>query len=561
MIYALESKKNNCKNCYKCIRGCPMKSISFMDNQASIIHDACILCGKCYLLCPQDAKEIRNDLASVIKMLSNHEKVIVSLAPSYSANWPNSSFNEIKKSLIKLGFYDVEETAIGATIVKSVYDQILSSGKKDILISSCCHSINLLIEKHYPELLPYLADVLSPMLAHGRDIKSRHKDAKVVFVGPCIAKKDEVDGSKDTNYVDTALTFIEIEELLKTNNVAVKEVEKDIPLEKSKARLFPLAGGIIKTMNCDAKDYQYLVIDGVENAISALNDIKNGHIHHCFIEMSACSGSCINGPAMNKDSRAIIKGYLAVSSRAGSKDFDTIGTYNDIKKVYNRSFVTSAIPAEEDIEKKMKEMGKTDKNKELNCGSCGYNTCREKAIAILQGKAVKEMCLPYLMERAQSFSNHIVYNTPNGLMVLDENLNIQLANKAMCEIVDVSSKEELIGSSITTILEPELFAKSLGGINTMRKKVYLSEYDKYVEETIIYDAKFHIIVAILKDITSEQKELLKKDEMIAKSVEITDKVIEKNMRVVQEIASLLGESAAETKVALNSLKDTLENDK
>lgn len=561
MVYALESKKNNCKNCYKCIRGCPMKSISFMDNQASIIHDACILCGKCYLLCPQDAKEIRNDLAIVRKMLVNKEKVIVSLAPSYSANWSDSSFEDIKSALLKLGFSDVEETAIGATIVKKAYDQILSSGSKDILITSCCHSINLLIEKHYPELLPYLADVLSPMLAHGKDIKARHPDAKVVFVGPCIAKKDEVDTNSDSHYVDVALTFIELEELLKSKDLEVGKSSKINRLEKSKARLFPIAGGIIKTMDCEAKEYQYLTIDGVENAISALNDIKNGNVHHCFIEISACPGSCINGPAMNKDARAIIKGYLAVSSRAGKQDFETVGSYEDIKKVYKRSFVTSAIPAEEDIAKKMKEMGKTDKDKELNCGSCGYSTCREKAIAILQGKAVKEMCLPYLMERAQSFSNHIVYNTPNGLMVLDENLNIQLANKAMCEIVDISSREELIGSNITTILEPELFAKSLGGINTMRKKVYLSEYDKYVEETVIYDAKFHIIVAILKDITIEQKELLRKDEMIAKSVEITDKVIEKNMRVVQEIASLLGESAADTKVALNSLKDTLENDK
>ena len=172
------------------------------------------------------------------------------------------------------------------------------------------------------------------------------------------------------------------------------------------------------------------------------------------------------------------------------------------------------------------------------------------------------MCLPFLMEKAQSFSDKIVSNTPNGLMVLDEDLNIQLMNSAMCKIVGISSPNIVLKKNVTMILDPTEYARALGEYdNTIFKKMYLSEYDKYVENTIIYDRKFHILICVMRDITKNEISLQKREEVLKKSVEITNEVIEKNMRAVQEIASLLGESAAETKVALLSLKDTLKNDK
>lgn len=274
MAYALESKKNDCKNCYKCIRGCPTKSISFSDNQASIIHDDCVLCGKCFLACPQDAKEIRDDIPTVIKLLKENKKVIVSVAPSFIANYNGASIATFKVALNKLGFFDVEETAIGATIVKKCYDEILETDQRDIIISTCCHSVNLLIQKHYPELVNCLADVLSPMLAHGKDIKLRYPDAKVVFIGPCIAKKDEADRDQN-HYIDAVLTFIELDKLLKQNNISIEPEKNKILINQSKARLFPTTGGILKTMNCSMSDYQYLAIDGIENVMLALEDIKN----------------------------------------------------------------------------------------------------------------------------------------------------------------------------------------------------------------------------------------------------------------------------------------------
>lgn len=560
MEHCLTSRRNDCKNCYKCIRHCPTKSISFINNQASIIFDECVLCGHCFINCPQQTKVIRNDVDKVKELISKQKKVYVSLAPSFVANYPLSSINTMRIALKKLGFYDVEETAIGATIVKKTYDEMCEKHLKDIIISSCCHSVNLLIQKHYPKCLPYLADVLSPMLAHARDIKERDKDAYVVFIGPCIAKKDEAD--KNDKYVDAALTYLELTRWLKETNIEI-EAEQDTRLiEESKARLFPTSGGILKSMECKANDYQYIVVDGMDNVINALKNIEENKIHNCFIEMSACNGSCINGPAIDSENHKYIEALLNVNRSAGKKDFNTkLYTYKDIQKSFYEINIPHNNPSETEIIEVLQEMGKTDKGKELNCGSCGYNTCRDKAKAILAGKAIKEMCLPYLMEKAQSFSDNIINNTPNGLMVLDESLNVQLMNKAMCSILLIPNNLIAIGKNVTTILSPENYAEALcGNISSRKKKQYLAEYNKYVEETIVYDPKFHIIISIMRDITEQEIKAQERDELVRKSMAIANKVIDKNMRSVQEIASLLGETAAETKVALSSLKDTFKDD-
>ena len=559
MDFCLESKTTNCKNCYKCIRHCPIKSISFAGSKASIIKDSCILCGRCYLVCPQEVKVVRNDVDIVKNMINSGQKVYASLAPSFISYYSYTSLDELESALKRLGFYALEETAIGATIVKKAYDEMLKEKDRDVIISSCCHSINLLIQKHYPTAKKYLANVLSPMLAHAKDIKTRDKDAKVVFIGPCIAKKDEADVNK--GLVDAVLTFKELDEWLNNSAITLKEVDSDWRKEESKARLFPTCGGILKTMECSNKDFQYLAIDGVENSKRVIEDILAGKIHKCFIEMSSCEGSCVNGPLSNKD-KSVASSYFDINTASGDKDFveGTIG-YHDIEKNYYSISVSEAIPSEEEINKKLIEMGKQEKEKILNCGSCGYNTCREKAIAIIQGKANIEMCLPYLMEKAESFSDNIVSNTPNGIMVLDEGLNIQSLNKAMCKIINVPEASYVIHKNLTTILDPTDYFKALEGKIIYCKKLYINEYDKYVENTIIYDRKFHVLLSIMKDITDEELAKQRHDEVLKKSLEITDKVVEKNMRAVQEIASLLGESTAETKVALNTLKETLKDDK
>ena len=393
----LTLKKSNCKNCYKCIRHCPVKSIRFSGNQAYIIGNECIVCGQCFVVCPQDAKQIVDETEKVKVLLQGGDPVVVSLAPSFIANYEGVGIVAMREALKQLGFYDVEETAVGATIVKNEYERMVNEETRDIIITSCCHSVNLLIQKYFPDELPFLADVMSPMQAHCQDIKKRIPNAKTVFIGPCVAKKDEAQYYE--GLVDAVLTFDELTAWLKAKGIELRQEVREN--ENSRARFFPTTGGILKTLTEQNPRYTYMAIDGTENCIEALRDIESGKMHRCFIEMSACAGSCIGGPVMEKFHRSPVKDYVAVARFAGHKDFAVEQPEPEtLHKIFTAIEHKLPTPSEEQIRETLRQMGKVKPADELNCGSCGYDTCREKAIAICQGKAEISMCLPYLNEKA-----------------------------------------------------------------------------------------------------------------------------------------------------------------
>ena len=558
MASFLTLKKSNCKNCYKCIRHCPVKSIRFSGNQAHIIDNECILCGHCFVVCPQNAKQIVDDTEKVKVMLQGEDPVIVSLAPSFIANYEGVGIDSMRKALKALGFADVEETAIGATIVKTEYERMLAEDHKDVIISSCCHSANLLIQKYFPGALPYLADVLSPMLAHCQDIKRRIPNAKTVFIGPCVAKKDEADHYK--GLTDAVLTFEELTNWLNKEGI---ELEHEVDAqEESLARFFPVTGGVLKTMRQDAPGFTYLSIDGVANCMEALKDIESGKIHHCFIEMNACSGGCVSGPVMEKYHKNPIKDYVAVSSYAGTKDFDVPQPdLMHLRKSFSPIEPDAKMPSETEIAAILRQMGKFRPSQELNCGSCGYNTCREKAIAIYQGKAEASMCLPYLKDKAESFSDTIVKNTPNGLIVLNEDLEVQQINAAARKILNIRNASDVMGEPVVRILDPMIFMNALESrMGILEQREYLVEYKRYVEETVIHDKESRLLICIMRDVTQEEREREKKESISHQTIEVADKVVDKQMRIVQEIASLLGETAAETKIAQSKLKESISNE-
>jgi len=558
MVDYLLLKTASCKNCYKCIRHCPVKSIRFSGNQAHIVSDECILCGQCFVVCPQNAKEIRNDVEKAKTLIAQNERVIASIAPSFVANYEGVTIQSMQKALQTLGFYAAEETAIGATIVKRQYEDLIKAGKQDVIISTCCYTVNLMVQKHFPQAIPALAKVMSPMQAHSMRIKDQYPGAKTIFIGPCISKKAEADQIPDL--VDCVLTFEELTEWLEQEKVTFENLPDDTT--ESKTRIFPTSGGILKSMDCDSSEYSYLHVDGLENCINAIKEVIDGKLTKCFIEMSACAGSCVGGPAMDKKRRSVIQNTVAVAHYAGKDDFRVDQpAAREIARDHPDIALFRQMPGEQEIKAILAKIGKTRPEHELNCGSCGYNTCREKAIAVYFGKADLNMCLPYLKEKAESFSDTIINNTPNGIIVLNEMLEVQQINAAACRIMNIQRASDVLGEQVVRIMDPRVFLEVLEeGRAVQGRRVYLSEYKKYIEETLIYDPSYHIIMCIMRDITEEESAREQKEEVRRQTVDITDKVVEKQMRIVQEIASLLGETTAETKIALTKLKELLKDE-
>ena len=519
------------------------------------MSEECILCGQCFVVCPQNAKEIADGTEIAQTLLYGEAPVVASLAPSFVAYFEGVGVSAMREALLKLGFAEAEETAIGATLVKREYEKQMRNRAEDVIISSCCHSVNLLIRKYYPELIRYLSPVVSPMIAHSMDIKRRMPTAKTVFIGPCLSKKDEAENSP----VDAVLTFDELSRMF-----AAARIEPERRLdraEESRARFFPTVGGILKTMDIPETGYTCLSVDGTENCRAALEDIAAGNLKNCFLEMSACSGSCIGGPVMEKYKNSPVRHYQAVTTYAGKRDFSVDQPADGtLARRHGYIGVTNVMPSESEIREILAKTGKLSPEDELNCGSCGYNTCREKAIAVYRGKADISMCLPFLMEKTERFSNNILSHTPNGILVVNEDLEVQQVNAAAMSMLHINHESDVLGEQLIRVMEPQPFLSALDNGKSIREqRDYYAEYNKYLELTIVHDKTTHILIAILRDVTTEEEGRREKELISRQTVEIADRVVEKQMRVVQEIASLLGETTAETKIALTKLKESIAN--
>lgn len=550
----LNLKNVDCRYCHRCVRRCPVKSIRFSGRQAHIIDEECIYCGQCFVVCPQGAKEIVDDTERVRVMLQSEAPVIASVAPSFYACWDGCGFNSIRKALMELGFTDVEETARGATLVKREYEKQIENKEQRIIISSGCHSINLFVEKYFPDLRKYLSPVVSPMVAHAIDIKKRMPEAKVVFIGPCVSKKDEAIGT----CVDAVLTFEEFDQM----RLAAKiEIEKEFgESEAGKTRGFPLSGGLIKSMDLpENSGYLYLAVSGTKECLYALKDLQNGNIDDCFIEMNLCDGGCINGPIMEKYINSPVRHKNAVLKNVGTEDFKMPQPDDGSLFVqHNVPAVKQKMPTEAEIRDILVKLGKNSPSDELNCGTCGYNTCRDKAIAIFRGNADYSMCLPAQTERSERFSNKILNNMPSGVVVVNEDLEVQQLNKLAMRLLNISHESDVLGESVVRILDTAPFFTVLEtGKSLKKQRAYFSDYEKYFEQTIVYDRSSHILIDIISDVTEEEADSLYKKNLGRETAEIADRVVENQMRIVQEIASLLGETTAETKIALTKLKESM----
>ncbi len=559
MSNIIQFKEANCKNCYKCIRSCQVKSIAFRNEQAEITEKECILCGHCFLACPQNAKYINSNLDKVKGYLKNGEKVYVSVAPSFASCYKDATFPRISAALKKLGFAGVEETSIGAAKVSAHFMQLMKERKMKNIITTCCPTLVLLVEKYYPELVPILSPVAAPMSAHGRVMKQAYgKDIKTVFVGPCISKMHEAQESQGA--IDAVLLFDEMMQWLEDEGVDLISEDSDVrEMNATVNRLYPIPGGIIKTLDDDSRqNYECVAVDGLDRCAKILDSLKTGELEGYFLEMNACEGSCLGGPGLKENDMPFLKikdnTLRYVKNRAAQEAPQTEEQALDLSKRYQDRAPRRRQPDEAEIEQVFIRMGKTSEDKILNCGGCGYPTCRDKAIAVLQGKADIKMCLPFMREKAESISNVVMDNTPNAIVILDNDFNLMEYNNAAAELFRLNERN-YVGRPISMIIDcDDVDEVKETGENIFDRKVFYKDLGITVEQSTIFIRENSMYLLLVKDITEDERQQKQMNAMREETVEVTQKVIEKQMRVAQEIASLLGETTAETKIALTSLK-------
>lgn len=558
----------SCTHCYKCIRNCDVKAIRMEHGQAQIIADLCTYCGHCMEICPQHAKTFDSDLVRVKEMIKRGEKVVASVESSYQGILSYGKPHQLSEALHKLGFYQARETAEGAMQVGREYFRLLEEGKMENIISTNCPSIVYLIEKYYPMLVPYMAPVISPPIAHGKLIKQLlGADVKVVFIGACVSRKVEASGdAQNAGAVDAVIDFDELEDWLAEEGIVMAECEGQ-PFENPDPMIFQLNainGGIVRSMNLMtiANKYKKLSVSGMIGCRELLHSMKRGYMKDCFVELDMCRGGCVNGPCITKRRGYRFKATIEVenSSSNAMPPMPIKLPSEMLVRSYSAKVIREKVPTEEEIQNILKTIGKSGTAKEFNCGACGYSTCREKAIAIYQGKADSSMCLLRSFERARSRANLVMEMTPNIIMIINKDLRITEFNRKAEEVFKVS-RGEALRMYLFDLINPADFENVLiSQKNVYREKREWRDFGMYVLETIVYIPEFESILAIVEDITEDEH---RKEALMDKKLEtihMAQTVIDKQMTTAQEIAGLLGETTAETKAILTKLRDFMLSD-
>jgi len=557
--------KNQCQDCYKCVRECHVKAIKIINSSASIIFDRCIACGHCVQACPTGAKHVRNDINKVKSLMQNGKQVFVSLAPSWSGIFDLSE-SQIITLLKKLGFYAVSETALGAQEVSIQAANIIKTSDKSLFISSACPAIVDYIRFYHPNFSKYIIPIASPALTHAKMLKKQYgDDIEVVFIGPCIAKKNESDRHPDL--ISASITFEELSLWLKDNFIYLSDIkntenEKFIPHAAYEGALYPLEGGMNETIKKSGieKNIQLLSISSLETFEKSLNGLKTDKTDRkLFIEALACTGGCINGPqtATKKQGLEISSDLLTrIKERTNiPKTPDVI-----VQEKYISFSKIKEEPSLEKIDEAMKRIGKYKETDELNCGGCGYPTCIALAKALIHNEAEPSMCVSFMRKTAMKKASAMLRCMPSAGLIVDKNLNIMEANipfmQSFCpDIYDAIKEEDIIaGADLKRVLDfYELFNSVLKYGHDIHKEHYFSK-GKLYDISIFTIEPNNIIGAIISDVTKSE---MNREKIARKAQE----VINKNLTIVQDIACKLGEHMVETELLLSSIADDFDTKK
>jgi iron only hydrogenase large subunit-like protein len=558
------TQKTECQDCYKCIRECPVKAIKVEDGYASVIPELCILCGHCVNVCPHGAKKVRDDLPKALRLLAERERVAVSLAPSFVSEFTGVRPGQIIAGLRLLGFSSISETALGAEMVSAHVGDLLEKSHGSIFISSACPSAVEYLRKYQTQYAGFITDFLSPLLTHALMLRKYYgENVGVVFIGPCIAKKHEADLHPEL--VNVALTFEDLRRWFADARIDVAslaETDKDVfePRRSSDGALYPVEGGMIAGIQERNKSLssQFISFSGIrlfEKALKGLDELRPEK--NLFLELLACYGGCVNGPKSSTRFATVCKRQQVVHyARPAPTE-----TREDITicELYPPEPIPRLEFSEARIREVLRQVGKYSDKDELNCGGCGYDSCREFAKAFIDSKAERTMCVTYMRTLAQKKANILIRKMPSAVVIVDQQMKIVEYNPNFAELVnppmrdDGAMPERLEGEQLENVVPfYRLFQSVLrSGEELVEKDL---RFRGRILHSVIFNIEKHALVgALFEDIT---KPAMQREEIIKRARH----VIQQNLLTVQKIAYLMGENAAESEILLNSIVESFKPD-
>jgi PAS domain S-box-containing protein len=542
------TNKAQCRDCYRCVRVCPVKAIRMHEGQAAVVEERCISCGTCVRECPQQAKSFRNDVDRAVRLFAGGAKVAASIAPSFASVFTTWQQRRLPSALRRLGFSYVGETAIGAYQVAC--QTVVAAGTRPeySMICSACPAVVRYVELYRPELAPNLAPVVSPMVAHAKHIREElGRNVKIVFIGPCVAKKAEAERPEHEGLVDAVLTFDELVEWFEREGVDLSACEESSFDESPEgdARLFPLEGGCVRTAGwtTDLLAGDVIVASGFEEVCTALDGLGEAGAPR-VVEPLFCPQGCINGPAMAGARNVFVRraDVLEYAARYPVRPPGP-GRYPQLTTRFTVRLEKDAEISEDQIRRVLEMTGKAREEDQLNCGACGYGNCREKAIAVIRGLAEPEMCIPHMKRLAEQRIDRIIETSPNGIVILDEHLRILNMNPAFRRFFMTS--DAICGQPISYLMDPEPFERLAAGQETMIDMT--AEHKRYnlICHQIMYPLREERqYVGIFVNITNSRTNQQKLDHLRAQTILQARELLEHQIQMAEQIARFLGESTA-----------------
>lgn len=554
-----------CRDCYRCLRSCPVKAIRMEKGQASIDEIRCISCGTCIRECPQQAKSFRNDMDIAQRLIENGHFVAASIAPSFAAVFNSWQRTRLASALRTLGFSYVGHVSQGAYQISMHTAQIIRENPDKPWIGTSCPANVNYTEKYRPELVGNLVPLVSPMVAHARMLKKKLGDnAKVIFIGPCVAKKSELFRPDVSDAVDCVLTFKELHMWFQQRGIDLALCEESNFDEKpvQVAQLYPLPGGMIKTagLEDDSLNINFLKVDGIENLHPLFKTIPD-ETSYSLIDPLFCRQGCINGPVINTDRNLFErrKEIIEYNRSLPNTDFPTLEPLELFRAAYEPRAQAIRRVSEEEIQQILERTGKSDIQQQLNCGACGYDSCRQKAVAVALGMAEPEMCIPYMRRLAERRTDQIVTTTPNGILILDENLNIISMNPAFKKFFFCS--DAVLGRHISYMMDPAPFEKIVTGeVESLDLTVSHRHFNLLCRQILYLLKDERQVVGIFMNITSQQEHETKLNEIRSQTIEQANELLEHQIKMAQNIAQFLGESTARGEALVRKLMTLSEKD-